>query len=597
MKHWRLREPLPPSAHKALSVFPELLRPLLHARGVTNESSARLFLEPDYERDLHDPFLMQDMARAVERIKRALATGEKIIIFGDYDADGIPGAAVLSSFFDKLGYKNYEVYIPDRHEEAYGLNAEAITIFAKNGAALIITVDCGVSNHSEIALANSLGLDVIVTDHHTVPETLPPAYAVINPKRLDDKYPYKMLAGAGVAFKLVQALARGFVSPRSSDLLASGSASSALARTVLKDAPRTVLASGWEKWLLDLVAIATVADMVPLTGENRALVHFGLIVLRKSPRSGLVSLCRVLGLDQSQITADDIAFLIGPRLNAASRMAHGSQAYRLLTTSDPVEAMTLARELEGNNKARRASVGGVLAAAEALVGENASEKNVLVCGNPDWSLGVLGLAASRLAERYDRPVFLWAKNGHGEIKGSCRGNGSTNVVSLMRLVGGENFFINFGGHVNAGGFSLTADRLPELSERLALAQEKFGREEIIDELILDAELPLDLANYDTACLLDRLGPFGLENSKPTFLFRNIPSVTARSFGAERTHLELTLTDGHVSRRAIGFFMSPAHFGSVLKSGQPIDLAATLEQSYYRGRSELRLRIVDCRQAE
>ncbi len=584
MKRWRLREILPPRAHEALAAFPELIRPLLYARGFADETSARLFLEPDYERDLHDPFLMRDMNRAVERIKRAMQTKEKIIIFGDYDADGIPGAVVLSSFFDKLGYKNYEVYIPDRHEEAYGLNVEAITVFAKSGVSLIITVDCGVSNHSEITLANSLGLETIVTDHHTVPETLPPAYAVINPKRLDDNYPYKMLAGAGVAFKLVQGLLR----------------------VVLKDTPQipAPLNNGWEKWLLDLVAIATIADMVPLTGENRALVHFGLIVLRKSPRPGIVALCRVLKLDQARMTADDIAFLIGPRLNAASRMAHGSQAYRLLTTADPAEAMALAQQLEGNNKARRASVGAVLAAAEAMVGDSNLENSVLVCGDPDWSLGVLGLVASRLAEHYQRPVFLWAKNGHGEIKGSCRGNGSTNVVSLMRLAdrprgqtSGENFFINFGGHVNVGGFSLAASRIGELTERLALARQKLSRETVEEELILDVELPLRLANTDTSLLLERLGPFGLDNPKPIFLFRSIPSVTARSFGADRTHLELALVDGEVSRRAIGFFMSPTHFGSVLSSGQPIDLAATLEQSYFRGRSELRLRIVDCRLAE
>ena len=594
MKRWRLREAIPPRAHEALAVFPELIRSLLHARGLADETSARLFLEPDYERDFHDPFLMRDMDRAVTRIKQARQAGEKIIIFGDYDADGIPGAALLASFFDRVGYMNYEVYIPDRHEEAYGLNVEAIAAFAKSGAALIITVDCGVSNHGEIAAANSFGLDVIVTDHHTVPETLPPAYAIINPKRLDDEYPYKMLAGAGVAFKLVQALAREFVEPRSSDLLVSGSA-----RPLVQQTPALLnnVNNGWEKWLLDLVAIATVADMVPLTGENRTLVHFGLIVLRKSPRPGVVALCRVLKLDQARVTADDVAFLIGPRLNAASRMAHGLQASRLLTTADPAEAATLAAGLERNNKARRASVDAVLVAAEAMIDDRSFENSVLVCGHPDWPLGILGLAASRLAERYSRPVFLWARNGHGEIKGSCRGNGSANVVSLMRLAGGEDFFLNFGGHVNAGGFSLSADRLGQLPERLTTARQKLGAETIDEELILDAELSLGLANHDTARLLDQLGPFGLENPKPVFLFRDIPSVTTRSFGAERAHLELTLVDGDVSRRAIGFFMSPAHFGSVLKSGQPIDLAATLEQSYFRGRSELRLRIVDCRRAE
>lgn len=592
MKRWRLREAVPSSADEALSAFPELLRPLLHARGLADEAAARLFLGPDYERDLHDPFLMKDMVLATDRIKRALRMKEKIVVFGDYDADGIPGAALLASFFDRLGYAHYEVYIPDRHEEAYGLNVEAVAVFAKSGATLIITVDCGVSNHREIALAASLGLDVIVTDHHTVPETLPPACAVVDPKRSDDKYPYKMLAGAGVAFKLVQALVREFASPRSSDLLASHSA-----RPLVHQLP-ALISAGWEKWLLDLVAIATVADMVPLTGENRALVHFGLIVLRKSPRPGIIALCRALALDQSRITADDIAFFIGPRLNAASRMAHGHQAYELLTAADSAKAAALAAVLEGNNRARRASVGAVLAAAETMLAPAAeAEKFPLVAGNPDWPLGVLGLAASRLAERYRRPVFLWAKNGRGEVKGSCRGGGSMNVVSLMRLAGGEDFFINFGGHVQAGGFSLVASRIGELPERLAAAYRKLGVKTIEEELVLDAELSLASVDAKTVSLLNQLGPFGLENPNPTFLFRNIPSVAARSFGADRLHLELTLADGEVSRRAVGFFMPRDRFNSILESDQPIDLAATLERSYFRGRDEFRLRIVDLRAAE
>ncbi|HEY4476616.1 MAG TPA: single-stranded-DNA-specific exonuclease RecJ [Candidatus Paceibacterota bacterium] len=587
-KRWRLREEISPSADEALKAFPKLIRPLLHARGFVNETMARLFLEPDYDRDLHNPFLMQDMARAVARIQRALEAGEKIIIFGDYDADGIPAAVILASFFNHVGYSNYEVYIPDRHEEAYGLNAEAITGFARGGATLIITVDCGVSNQPEIVLANSLGLEVIVTDHHAVPEVLPLAYAIVNPKRLDDQYPYKMLCGAGVAFKLVQALAQSQNSRVFTRLLAGSDADENFAIGPVKD--------GWEKWLLDLVAIATVADMVPLTGENRALTHFGLIVLRQSPRPGIVALCRAFKLNQAQLTIDDIAFSIGPRLNSASRMAHGLQAYRLLATADPVEAASVAATLEDNNRARRGLVATVLAQAEAMI-DHSPDQIVIVCGDPSWSLGVLGLAASRLVERYQRPVFLWSKNGRGEIKGSCRASGTVNVVGLMRSAGHNDFFNNFGGHTSAGGFSLTASRVGDLAERLAIAYRQLNIAKVEEELLLDAELSLVLANAKTASLLDQLGPFGLENPKPIFLFRNIPLVVARSFGTDRAHLEITLGDGQVSRRAIGFFMSPDRFGQTLQSGQPIDLAATLEQSYFRGCPELRLRIVDLRMAE
>src|SRR3989344_1693637 len=418
-------------AEDNLNVSSDLLRQLLVGRGVTNQDEAEKFLTPDYERDLHDPFLMLDMGRGVERIRRAVRDGERLEIFADYDADGVPGAVVLASFFRQIGFDNFSVYIPDRHDESYGLNNQALGTLAAAGVKLIITVDCGVTDHAAVAEANRLRMEVIVTDHHLVPEILPPAYAIINPKREADPYPYKMLAGAGVAFKLVQALLR----------------------SVLKDAPRTDLSIGWEKWLLDLVAIATVSDLAPLTGENRALVHFGLKVLRRTPRLGLRALFRGLKLTPEFITEDDIGFLIGPRLNSASRMSHGAEAYALLTAEEELEADRVARRLEEKDQERRARVVAILGAARVEVSGNES---VIVIGNSAWSLGVLGLAASRLVEEFRRPVFLWGRNGRGEIKGSCRSDGTVNIVELMKLAHSQadDLFLNYGGHAQAGGFSL-----------------------------------------------------------------------------------------------------------------------------------------------
>ena len=562
-------------AEDNLNVSSDLLRQLLVGRGVTNQDEAEKFLTPDYERDLHDPFLMLDMGRAVERIRRAVRDGERIAIFADYDADGVPGAVVLASFFRQIGFDNFSVYIPDRHDESYGLNNQALGTLAAAGVKLIITVDCGVTDHAAVAEANRLRMEVIVTDHHLVPEILPPAYAIINPKREADPYPYKMLAGAGVAFKLVQALLR----------------------SVLKDAPRTDLSIGWEKWLLDLVAIATVSDLAPLTGENRALVHFGLKVLRRTPRLGLQRLFARLNLAAEFITEDDISFLIGPRLNSASRMSHGAEAYALLTAADEAEADRLARHLEEKNNERRVSVAAIL---ETVRSDSAAAAlgAVFVAGSPSWSLGVLGLAASRLAEQYRQPIFLWSRNGRGEIKGSCRSDGTVNIVELMKLAQGAagDLFLNYGGHAGAGGFSLAPERLPELAPRLSAAYLNLEKLLVSGDRLFDLEVPFAVMNDATHSLLEPLAPFGPENPKPIFFLPRLLMLSRRTFGNGSNHLEMTFA--HPDRgqiKALQFF-SPALDGPALSAGQCVDLLATLEKSYFRGRQELRLRIVDWRES-
>lgn len=590
-KAWKLRE-APAGATTLLDL-------LLWARGLGDPTEAEAFLAPDYERQIHDPFLLRDMDRAVERVGQAIAENQKVVIFADYDADGVPAGALLSIFFTKIGFANFEVYIPDRHEEAYGLSLEAVEKLAAAGAQLILTVDCGIANEAEIARAKELGVEVVVTDHHLVPETGIPssAVAVVNPKRLDDEYPCKHLCGTGVAFKLVQALLRG---PRAGEIFQVLEKNHPVGREKLSSGPRKQspdhsesfsrpLAAGWEKWLLDLVAIATVSDMVPLVGENRTLVRYGLIVLRKSPRAGIHALCRVLKLKQENIVEDDIAFLLGPRINAASRMSHGLQAYQLLTTNNPAEALALAEQLESQNKDRKSFVDAIVDSLEAEYQTNEAPP-VIVAGDPGWSLGVLGLAASRVVEKFNRPVFLWGKNGSGLVKGSCRSDGSVNVVELMRSAG-EDLFVNLGGHQFAGGFSLLEEKVDQLAARIIAAYQTAAKVEVLEELLLDAELSIDDVHEATHAMIERLSPFGMENPKPLFLFRAVP-IAARKLMRGGLHVELTFTSKYGNVSAMSFFNSYPELK--LRPGDVVDVAATIEKSYFRRFPELRLRIVDLR---
>lgn len=532
---------------------------------------------PDYGRDVLDPFLLKDMDKAVTRILSALEKDEKFLIFGDYDADGVPGTALLSTVFNWLGFSNYSVYIPDRHNEAFGLSAEAVKNFSELGVKLLITIDCGITDTEEVALANDLGIEVIITDHHLAPSEMPPALAIVDPKQPGCEYPNKNLCGTGVVYKLVQAL--------------------------LKQGQFESVNEGREKWLLDLVALATVADMVPIVGENRALVHFGLTVLQKTRRPGLLALCRVLKLDPRFITEDDIGFSLGPRINSASRMSHASEAYELLMSRDDTLANKIAADLEARNNERRTSVESILKQAEELVGD--SEARVIVVGHKDFSLGVLGLTASRLVEKYHKPVFVWGVNGVGEVKGSCRSDGSINVVELMRsandLAGGDlpageaGYFTDFGGHVMAGGFSLPVGKEGELSQLLNKAYEDAERQEVEREIVYDEELTLDEVTNEKYEAVRAFGPFGIGNEKPIFLLKKVRVAAVKMFGNGGLHLELKFkkTSGEFIS-AVGFFFTK---DLSFKIDDEVDVLVNLERSYFRRFPELRLRIVDIHKKE
>ena len=340
------------------STYHPLTQTLLKNRGITTYEEAEKFLHPNYERDIHDPFLILNMEKAVERILRAIDTEEKIVVYGDYDCDGIPGSVILHDFFKKIGYKDFENYIPHRHDEGYGLNTDAVDEFAKNGTTLLITVDCGITDVKEVLHANSFGIDVIITDHHLPQEIIPSAYTILNSKQKGDTYPDNMLCGAGLAWKLVSAL-------------------------VKKRGKEWNIGEGWEKWLLDMAGLSTIADMVPLRNENRVLAHYGLKVLRKSPRPGLMKLLRKLRVDQRYLTEEDVGFTIAPRVNAASRMGIPFDAFRLLSTTDETEADVLSDHLNEMNETRKGVVAVMIKEAKKKI-TSREMREVIVVGNPAW---------------------------------------------------------------------------------------------------------------------------------------------------------------------------------------------------------------------
>ena len=548
--------------------YSELSRTILEKRGLRNKEEIDIFLNPDYERDLHNPFEMKDMEKACVKLFEVIENKEKTVIYADYDCDGIPGAVILGDLFKKVGYKNYEVYIPSRNSEGYGLNLEAIEKFIKRGVKLLITIDLGITAVSEVAQAEVGGVDVIITDHHIPPLVLPRAFAILNPKT--DKYSEKMLCGAGVVFKFVQ----GFVE---------------------KYGEFYKINKGWEKWLLDMAGLATLSDLVPLLGENRAMAYFGMKVLRKSPRPGLQKLLKKININQRYLTEDDIGFMVTPRINAASRMDDPMRAYELLKEDDEVKAGIAADYLSKINDDRKNLVTSIMREANKKF-KNSSlyeEKKVIVIGNPRWRVGVLGLVAGKMSDEYKKPVFVWGKDENDFIKGSCRSDGSVSLVELMMET--NEFFIDFGGHEFAGGFTVHTDKIHFLEDALSVSFEKVKREKVEDEILYDIKSDLSMVNMKSWNEIEHLAPFGLGNPKPIFFFEGIKVEKIKKFGKNGSgeHLEITFGDISGNKiKAVSFFSNTESFEVSLSEGIRINLFATFDLSRFGRKTELRLRIVD-----
>ncbi len=562
----------PVGYHCRMTGVSELVIALLRRRGIETEEARAAFLNPDFVRDTHDPFLLPNMERAVGRILTGVAGGERIAVYADFDCDGIPGAVVLHDFFKKIGHANIEIYIPHRDREGYGYHAAAIDELVQRGTSLVITVDVGTTARDAVSYAKKHGIETIVTDHHEIQEASVPECIVVNPKLKTPlgAYPFPDLCGAAVAWKLVSALLREG-RRRGIESFAS-------------------IPEGWEKWLLDMVGIATVADMVPLVGENRALAHFGLAVLRKSPRPGLRALLSLARVSQAVLTEDDIGFALAPRLNAASRMGEPEIAFRLLATSDPREAEVLARHLDDLNKSRKGIVGTMVREAKRRARARFTSEKVVVLGDASWSPSLLGLAANSLMEERGGIVCLWGRDSMGRIRGSCRSDGSLSVMELFMRA--EGVFDECGGHTCSGGFSVSQGGVHTLHESLSAVAEGLteGERTRIDP---DADLPLKEVTFELLGELSRLAPFGIGNPKPLVRFSRVRVLSVRAFGKEKNHVEAILSDARgVSCRAFEFFKTPDSFTTPLVAGSVVDILATIERDSFRGSRAIALRLAD-----
>lgn len=565
--------------------YAEILQDLLMKRGYDTPELQDRFLNPKYDLHTYNPFLLSDMKKGVERIFSAILNDEKICVYHDYDADGIPGAVVLHDFFKKIGYTNVMFYVPHRHTEGYGLHIDALDKIKEQGATLMITVDLGITAHAEALYAIKLGIDVIVTDHHEPLDTVPEVFAIINPKIPVDGvlYPDTMICGCATAYKLVQgilAVVRG-EEETSIDL-----------QTLLTKI--TVPAVGWEKWLLDMVGIATLSDMVPLVNENRVLAMYGLHVLRKTKRPGLIAMFQNMRIYQANITGDDIVFSITPRLNAASRMAHPEIAFNLLTTDSYATAMDFTKQLSKLNDERKLEVARAVKQVHKKLSSRTDLPNVLVVGDPDWSPGVLGLIASKIVEEYDRSAFVWCIEGE-MVKGSCRARNGDHVVDLMNEVSDQ--FVQYGGHEGAGGFAMQKENVHFLEEKLNTAGEKIfshhdGTDLVRESVIHDVVITLSDISRDLHKAMTALSPFGLGNRSPVFLLSQVTPVSISSFGKGKEHLEMTFQNGYETMRAIQFFTKPERYKLDPENPKTINVYGHVEYSVFMGKGELRMRILD-----
>lgn len=507
-----------------MTLFDEILK----ARGLDGEAR-ELFLSPRYEAG-HDPFLLPDMAKAVERLVVAYDQQETITIYGDYDIDGLTATTVLLDAFDTFGFKHIDAFIPNRFVEGYGLTVDAVERIAETGAQIIVTVDCGSLSEKEIIRANELGMDVIVTDHHNVASVQPPAVAVINPKRPDHDYPFIDLPGVGVAFKLVQAL-----------------------QTRLDGLPK-----GQEKWLLDLVALGTVCDVVTLVDENRMHVYWGLQVLSRTRRPGLKALMAVAAVEPSAVSARHLGFGLGPRMNAAGRLETARYALDMLRARDGMVALEKARQLDELNINRRADQDKIFKAA-LIQAEQYQLDAVLVVSSPDWSHGIIGIVAAKLLEKYKKPTYVLQEMGE-TTKGSARSYGDFSAADAIRAA--DDIIIKGGGHKLAAGVTLPTENIDAFRRRV---NEFYRSQKLFNQaalLLPKADVTIaDLSEVNETLLdqLKSLEPFGNANPEPVLKIENILVVGTRKMGADAQHIKLELQDAQNSRMQFLAFNAPDHF--------------------------------------
>ena len=570
-KKWILKDPADPEKVGRLATelgIDRVLAELLVARGVNTFEEARSFFRPSLA-DLHDPFLMKDMDKAVERLHTAISGGEKILVYGDYDVDGTTAVSLVYSYVKRFTSR-VDFYIPDRYDEGYGVSYKGIDWASDSGFTLLITLDCGIKAIDKVAYAKGKGIDVIICDHHLPEESLPEAVAVLDPKREDCHYPFDDLCGCGVGFKLVQGYSMTYNVPFES-----------------------------LEPLLDLLVVSIASDLVTMVGENRVLAYYGLKRLNENPRKGLLALIALAKLEAGHVSIDDIVFKIGPRINAAGRMESGRLAVELLTAEDDTTAFEIGDEINDSNNERKNIDREITQEALEMVqnGTALASENVTIVYSPTWNKGVVGIVASRLVEAYYRPTVVLTKS-NGFITGSARSVQGFDLYAAIESC--ADLLENFGGHVYAAGLTLKEENLKEFCRRMnGFVTTNLKPEVVVPVIELDSKLDFSQITPKFFRILKQFQPFGPGNSNPVFLTEDVyDGGNGRKVGAGGVHLKLDLMQESQPYRqipAIGFNM--AEFYDHIKAGNPVDVCYSVVENFYRGSSTIQLRIKDMRERE
>ena len=536
---------------------------LLVQRGVKSWEEVQAFFYPSLSQ-MHDPFLMKDMDKAVDRLNRALGAKEKIMVYGDYDVDGTTAVALVYKYLQNF-YSNLVYYIPTREDEGYGISLQSIDYAQEIGVMLIIVLDCGIKAIDEIAYAKEKGIDFIVCDHHVPDEELPDAVAILNPKQEDDNYPFKDLSGCGVGYKFMQAFAKSNGISNMYDL----------------------------ESLLDLLAVSIAADIVPLVGENRIMAYYGLKRLNSNPNVGLRSIIKLCNLSGKDLTISDIIFKIGPRINASGRMQSGLESVELLVTRDAQKAYEISKNIDRYNKDRKELDRQITDEANEIIEnhvEITSSKKPIVIYNKNWHKGVIGIVASRLSELYFKPTVVLTYSGDGLVIGSSRSLRGFDVYSAVKAT--RDLLVNFGGHTNAVGLSMKEENIPEFRRRFSeFVEQRIKLEQVTPQIDIDCELDFDQINSDFLRYMRLFNPFGPENQKPVFITRNVHDFgTSKLVGKKNEHIKLELVDSKSGKILNGIAFNMAQYIDHIKAQKPFDICYTVEENKRRGGNSIQLMV-------
>lgn len=568
---WNYQPPTPEQIHKrdelaeALNLSSTLCL-LLVQRGISSVEEAQRFLRPNLN-NLHDPFLMPDMAKAVARLNRALGNKERIMIYGDYDVDGTTAVALVYKFLEQNSWSpSLDYYIPDRYDEGYGISYKGIDYAVQTGVSLIISLDCGIKAVEKIEYAKTKGIDFIICDHHMPDKVLPDAVAVLDAKRVDSEYPYEHLSGCGVGFKLMQAFA-----------ISNGIPFSRL------------------RHLLDLVVVSIASDIVPVTGENRILAYSGLNQLNYSPSNGIKGIINICGLNGKEITMSDIVFKIGPRINASGRMMNGKEAVELLLSKNMDFAKEKSENIDQYNDDRRELDKKITEEANTFIdnSKELAERKTITVFNKEWHKGVIGIVASRLTEKYYKPAIVLTLSNN-MITGSARSVTGFDIYKAIESC--KDILENFGGHTYAAGLTVKQENLAEFERRLeAFAEQNMIDEQMLPTLDIDMELTLGEINQKLVNEMNMLNPYGQDNQKPIFFSSNVRDAgTSKMVGRNLEHIKLDLADDTSQAPIAAIAFNMQRFGTEVLSGSSFDICYTIEENTYNGNTSIQLLIKDIR---